>query len=124
METFIRPIWEKHVKAPKKKAKHQQKKQKKLLKFPDDFHKSTGLNQLCFKDSGTDASIAGNNWNNGFLIRHGYIIQKSDPKGTFSFRVSLKHTFGFCDDYEKVVYGFEHQLTLVRKGDNDDDFQN
>ena len=31
----------------------------------------------------------------------------------------LKHIFGFCDDYEKVVYGFKHQLTLVRKGDND-----
>jgi len=27
--------------------------------------------------------------------------------------------FGFCDDYEKVVYCFKHQLTLVRKGDND-----
>jgi len=90
-----------------------------LLKFPDDFQKSTGLNQLWFKDSGTDASIAGNNLNNGFLIRHGYIIQNPDPKGTFSFRVPLKHIFGFSDDYEKVVYGFKHQLTLVRKNDND-----
>jgi len=90
-----------------------------LLKFPDDFQKSTGLNQLWFKDSGTDASIAGNNQNNGFLIRQGYIIRKPDPKGTFSFRVPLKHIFGFCDDYEKVVYGFNHQLTLIRKDDND-----
>jgi len=89
------------------------------LKFPDDFQKSTGLNQLWFKDSGTDASIAGNNRSNGFLIQHDYIIQKPDPKGTFSFRVLLKHIFGFCDDYEKVVYGFKHQLTLIRKGDND-----
>jgi len=31
-----------------------------LLKFPDDFQKSTGLNQLWMKDSDTDASIAGN----------------------------------------------------------------
>jgi len=37
-----------------------------LLKFTDDFQKSTGLNQVWFKDSGTDASIAGNNRNNGF----------------------------------------------------------
>jgi len=94
-----------------------------LLKFPDDFQKSTGLNQLWYKDSGTDASIAGNNQNNGFLIRHGYIIQKPDPQGTFSFRVPLKHIFGFCDDYEKVVYGFKHQLTLVSKGDNDVNFR-
>jgi len=94
-----------------------------LLKFSDDFQKSTGLNQLWFKDSGIDASIAGNHRNNGFLIRHGYIIQKPDPKGTFSFRVPLKYIFGFCDDYEKVVYGFKHQLTLVRKGDNDTIFR-
>ena len=90
-----------------------------LLKFPDDFHKSTGLNQLWYKDNGTDASIAGNNRNDGFKIRHGYIIQKPDPRGKFSFRVPLKHIFGFCDDYDKVVYGFKHQLPLVRKGNND-----
>jgi len=95
-----------------------------LLKFPDDFQKSVGLNQLWYKDSGTDASIAGNNQNNGFKIRHGYIIQKPDPKGTFSFRIPLKHIFGFCDDYEKVVYGFKHQLTQVRRGDNDVIFRN
>jgi len=88
-----------------------------LLKFPDDFQKSTGLHQLWYKDSGTDASIAGNNQNNGFVARQEYIIRKPDPKGTFSFRIPLKHIFGFCDDYEKVC--FKHQLTLVRKGDND-----
>ena len=74
-----------------------------LLKFPDDFQKSTGLNQLWHKDSGTDASIAGNNQNNGFVARQEYIIRKPDPKGTFSFRIPLKHFLGFCDDYEKVV---------------------
>jgi len=37
-----------------------------LLKFPDDFQKSTGLNQLWYKDAGADASIAGNNINYGF----------------------------------------------------------
>jgi len=37
-----------------------------LLKFPDDFQKSTGLNQLWYTDAATDASIAGNNKNNGF----------------------------------------------------------
>jgi len=90
-----------------------------LLKFPDDFQKSTGLNQLWYKDDGTDVSIEGNVRNNGFVTRQEFIIRKPDPKGTFSFRVPLKHIFGFCDDYEKVVYGFEHQLSLVRKGDND-----
>ena len=31
----------------------------------------------------------------------------------------LKHIFGFCDDYTKVVYGFKHTLTLVRQADDD-----
>jgi len=68
------------------------------------------------KDSHTTAHLQNNI---GFAAPQGYVIQKPDPKGTFSFRVPLKHIFGFCDDYEKVVYGFKHQLTLVRKGDED-----
>ena len=63
-----------------------------LLKFLDDFQKSTGLNQLWFKDSGATAHLQNNT---GFGVRQQYIIQKPDPKGTFSFRVSLKHICGF-----------------------------
>jgi len=82
-----------------------------LLKFPDDYQKSTGLNQLWFKDTGATTHLQNNA---GFGVRQQYIIQQPDPNGTFSFRVPLKHVFEFCDDYEKVVYGFKHQLTLVR----------
>ena len=57
--------------------------------------------------------------NNGFKIRKKYIINNSDPKGSFSFRIPLKHIFGFCEDYEKAVYGLKHALTLTRSGDND-----
>jgi len=92
-----------------------------LLKYPDDCQKSKGLNQLRMKDSHTTAHLQNNT---GFGVRQQYVIQKPDPKCTFSFRVSLKHIFGFCDDYQKVVYGFKHQLTLVRKGDNDAIFRN
>jgi len=73
------------------------------------------------KDSHTTAHRQNNV---GFAARQGYIIQKPDPKGIFSFRVPLKHIFGFCDDYEKVVYGFKHQLSIVRKDDNDTIFRN
>jgi len=31
----------------------------------------------------------------------------------------LKHIFGFCEDHSKIVYGLKHQLTLVRKSDDD-----
>ena len=87
-----------------------------FLKYPDDFSKSKGLNQLWYKDTSTD----GNKDNNlGFKIRQEYIIKNSEPKGSFSFKVPLKHIFGFCEDYDKVVYGLKHELTLTRNDDND-----
>ena len=27
--------------------------------------------------------------------------------------------FGFCEDYDKIVYGLKHSLTLVKKTDDD-----
>ena len=43
------------------------------------------------------------------------------PKGSFSFRVPLKHIFGFCEDYNKILYGMKQTLTLTRNNDNDND---
>ena len=31
----------------------------------------------------------------------------------------MKHIFGFCEDYDKIVYGLKHYLTLVRKAEDD-----
>ena len=87
-----------------------------LLKYPDDFSKSVGMNQLWYKDTTTTASIANNT---GFNVRHSYLIESPVPKGTFSFRIPLKHIFGFCEDYDKIVYGMKHTLTLVRKSNDD-----
>ena len=86
-----------------------------LLKYPDDFSKSKGLNQLWYKDTTVNA----NNNNAGFSIRRSYIIVNADPRGTFSFKIPLKHIFGFCEDYDKVVYGLKHNLTLTRNNDNE-----
>ena len=86
-----------------------------LLKYPDDFSKSKGLNQLWYKDTTANAS----NNNTGFIIRRNYIITNSDPAGTFTFKIPLKHIFGFCEDYDKVVYGLKHNLTLTRNNDDD-----
>ena len=52
-------------------------------------------------------------------LLHAYLIQSPTVKGTFSFRIPLKHIFGYCDDYNKIVYGLKHSLTLVRKTDDD-----
>ena len=86
-----------------------------FLKYPDNFSKSKGLNQLWYKDT---TALANAN-NTGFIIRRDYIIKNSDPKGTFSFKIPLRHIFGFCEDYDKVVYGFKHTLALKRNGDDD-----
>ena len=87
-----------------------------LLKYPDDFSKSKGINQLWYKDT-TDTAVLADNV--GFKIRHDYIITNSQPRGSFSFRIPLKHIFGFCGDYDKVLYGLKHNLTLTRNDDND-----
>ena len=88
-----------------------------LLKYPDDFTKSQGLNQLWFPDSETgDGGIDGNNnvINKGFELRHKHIIKSPNPKGTFGFKIPLKHFLGFCEDYKKILYGMQQRLTLTR----------
>ena len=95
-----------------------------LLKYPDDFSKYKGLNHLWYKDTKNTTFLdpAHANYNAGFKIRHDYIFGKADgdvnPIGSFSFRIPLKHIFGFCEDYDKVVYGLKHTLTLTRDNDN------
>ena len=93
-----------------------------LLKYPDDFSKSKGLNQLWYKDTNTNATI-GNDGNSGFNVRRNYIFS-SHTVGTFSFRIPLKHIFGFCEDYDKIVYGLKHNLTLTRNNNNDAIYRN
>ena len=92
-----------------------------LLKYPDDFSKSKGLNQSWYKDTSDTASLANNM---GFKIRHEYNIDNSNPKGSFGFKIPLKHIFGFCKDYDKVVYRFKHEFSLTRNNDNDAIFKN
>ena len=95
-----------------------------LLKYPDDFSKSKGLNQLWYKDTKNTAVLDPDNanFNAGFKVRHDYIFGNTDGVaanvGKFSFRIPLKHIFGFCEDYDKIVYGLKHTLTLTRDNDN------
>ena len=65
-----------------------------LLKYPDNFSKAQGLNHLWYKDTPTTAAKADIN---DFAARHAYIIQLPTVNGIFSFRISLKHIFGFCE---------------------------
>ena len=92
-----------------------------LLKYPDDFSKSQGLNQLWIKDENKGDAIIDDtqqNYNNGYFNRHKYIIGEPLPNGTFSFKIPLKHFLGFCEDYKKVLYGMQQKLTLTRTSDD------
>ena len=95
-----------------------------MLKFPDDFSKSQGLNQCWIKDTGDGNADPGDNGNEGFKLRRNYIINMpadtngNSNKGTFSFKIPLKYFFGFCEDYRKILYGMQQKLTLTRTGDN------
>ena len=87
-----------------------------LLKYTDDFGRTKGLNQSWYIDSGPTP----NNQKKGFWDRHKHIFNNLNAnKGSFSFRIPLKHIFGFCEDYDKVVYGFKHTLSLTRTHDHD-----
>ena len=89
-----------------------------MLKYPDDFTKSQGLNQLWIPDTLIDNNEVANLVNLGFLKRHTYIITLSAPKGFFSFKIPLKHFLGFCEDYKKILYGMQQKLTLTRTNEN------
>ena len=92
-----------------------------VLKYPDDFSKSQGLNQLWLKDENNGSAFFDENdanYNNGFYERHKYIIGLPQPKGTFSFKIPLKHFLGFCEDYKKILYGMQQRLTLTRTTDD------
>ena len=91
-----------------------------LLRYPDDFSKSKGLMQCWFKDSGNGGVVIDNN-NIGRGERKKVLFKQTaepEDRGKFSFCIPLKHIFGFCDDYDKVMYGVNHGLSLFRKGDN------
>ena len=90
-----------------------------MLKFPDDFSKSQGLNQCWIKDTGNgDTVVDGDNPNDGFKLRRNYIINMPASRGHFCFKIPLKHFLGFCEDYKKILYGMQQRLTLTRTGDD------
>jgi hypothetical protein len=93
-----------------------------MLLYSEEFQKSEGLNMMFYRD--TNNGLADGDKNQGFAFRHN-LMKYSNPNGFFSFSVPLKHIFGFADDYNKIIWGMTHQLTLKRKSeDNDSLFKN
>ncbi|XP_065652762.1 uncharacterized protein LOC136080082 [Hydra vulgaris] len=60
-----------------------------MLNYANDFQLAQGLNQLWYKDSTSTSVLA-----------------------------DVIHIFGFCDDYDKVIYGLKHTITLGRQSDD------
>ena len=85
-----------------------------ISKYPYDYGNGAGMVQ-CWSPQTTDSVLM----ERGYARRREYIISKSVPLGSFSFAIELENLFGFCEDYDKVVYGMRHKLTLVRKNDDD-----
>ena len=85
-----------------------------IAKYPYDYAYGTGMIQ-CWSPETSDGVLM----ERGFGRRKEYIIAKSDPHGSFSFAIELENLFGFCEDYDKVVYGMRHKLTIVRKSNDD-----
>ena len=85
-----------------------------ISKYSYDYANAGGMVQ-CWSPQTSDAVLM----ERGFKRRQEYIIHKSDPRGSFSFAIELENIFGFCEDYDKVIYGMRHKLTLVRKSDDD-----
>ena len=90
-----------------------------LLRYPDDFSKSKGLMQCWFKDNRNGGLVIdNNNIGRGERRKLFFDMVNIANKGNFSFCIPLKHIFGFCDDYDKVMYGVNHGLSLFRKSDD------
>ena len=78
-----------------------------LAKYSLDYAKGPRLMQ-CWN---SDTSPLAEETNVGLAARHNYIIKKPNPKGSFIFAIPLEHIFGFCEDYDKVMYGMRHPNT-------------
>ena len=85
-----------------------------LVKQSLDFAKGSGM-MSCWRP---DTTTAAADDNKGFAARRNFIINSSDPKGSFSFGVPLQAIFGFCEDFTKITYGMRHRLVLVRGDDS------
>ena len=83
-----------------------------LLKYERN---SPGLSQ-CWT---IDTSTAARDTNTGWKKRKDFMLS-SNPRGSFSFAISLQHIFGFAEDYDRVVFGLRHSLQLNRKASSSD----
>ena len=81
--------------------------------FTAQVAKGDGLSMGWFPDSDKTCTST----NTGFVARKKYLFEGPDTKGKFSFRIPLKNVFGVCSDYDRVIFGYDLELVLIRQND-------
>ena len=84
------------------------------IMFTESYKNSDGLSQCWYPD---DAKNNDSTLNKGFKARMNWIFTETTNKGSFVFRIPLKYIFGFCYDYDRTLYGYNHCLSFVRASD-------
>ena len=90
-----------------------------LLTKNESFNNGGGLNS-CWAPDDDDGTAKDENdgWEDRKKMLFGNNVMGTgveDPNsGSFRFSVRLEDIFGFATDYNRVMYGFTHTLTLVR----------
>ena len=90
-----------------------------LLTKNESFNNGGGLNS-CWAPDDNDGTAKDENdgWEDRKKMLFGNNVMGTgveDPNsGSFRFSVRLEDIFGFATDYNRVMYGFTHTLTLVR----------
>ena len=93
-----------------------------MASYSDDYSKSSGLNMFWLKDTNVGSTDAIIDSNTGFIARKDLLLGNatitSGNVGRFSVSIPLSHIFGFCEDYDKVLYGCKHTLRMLRASDS------
>ena len=94
-----------------------------LLTKNQNYIDGGGLNSCWVPDTGKgDASDKNSGWETRrqFLFLNERLATGTEDAnaGSFRFSVRLEDIFGFATDYNRVMYGFTHTLTLIRNLNN------
>ena len=95
----------------------------KLLTKNQNYNDGGGLNSCWLPDDNKgEAAAANTGWEarRKFLFLNNRLEAEDPESGKFRFSIRLEDIFGFAADYDRVMYGFTHTLTLIRNLNNKD----
>ena len=84
-----------------------------LGSYSPDYSKGCGLIQGWTPDIKANTAVA----NTGFPVRQWFLIQSTDPKGSFQCAIPMRHIFGFMDDLWDARYIAVWVVPIVQPND-------